>query len=211
MLRTCAAIMCAWTLLASPFVAAEGDWPAWRGPNWDGMARGDAPLRWSDTEGVAWKATIPGKGHSSPVVWGDRIFLTTAVPTGSPSADRRGSLTGHRFMVLAYERKTGRLLWERVARTTTPHQPHHQQYGSFASNSSVTDRRHLIAFKSSPVGANGKLYLASENDDVIVVKMGRTFELLATNTLKDQVFIATPAIVDGEIYLRSQNTLFCIR
>jgi len=66
-------------------------------------------------------------------------------------------------------------------------------------------------FKSSPVGANGKLYLASENDDVIVVKMGRTFEVLATNTLKDQVFIATPAIVDGEIYLRGENTLFCIR
>jgi outer membrane protein assembly factor BamB len=66
-------------------------------------------------------------------------------------------------------------------------------------------------FKSSLVGANGKLYLASENDDVIVVKMGRTFEVLATNTLHDQVFIATPAIVEGEIYLRGQNTLFCIR
>ena len=61
------------------------------------------------------------------------------------------------------------------------------------------------------MGANGKLYLASENDDVIVVKMGPTFEVLATNTLQDQVFIATPAIVDGEIYLRGQNTLFCIR
>jgi outer membrane protein assembly factor BamB len=67
------------------------------------------------------------------------------------------------------------------------------------------------SFKSSLVGANGKLYLASENDDVIVVKMGPTFEVLATNTLQDQVFIATPAIVDGEIYRRGQNTLFCIR
>ncbi len=66
-------------------------------------------------------------------------------------------------------------------------------------------------FKSSLVGANGKLYLASENDDVIVVRMGWTFEVLATNTLQDQVFIATPAIVDGKIYLRGQNTLFCIR
>ena len=80
------------------------------------MARGDAPLRWSDTERVAWKATVPGKGHSSPVVWGDRIFLTTAVPTGSPSGDRHAARsTEHRFMVLAYDRRTGRLLWERVA------------------------------------------------------------------------------------------------
>src|SRR5688500_18117998 len=137
MLRTCAAIICAVTFLASAAAAAEGDWPAWRGPNWDGMARGDAPLQWSDTERVAWKAMVPGKGHSSPVVWGDRLFLTTAVPTAT-GGNRPGSLTEHRFMVLAYERKTGRLLWERVARTATPHQPHHQQYGSFASNSPIT-------------------------------------------------------------------------
>ena len=67
------------------------------------------------------------------------------------------------------------------------------------------------SFKSSPVGANGKLYLASESEDVIVVRMGEKFEVLATNTLKDQTYIASPAVLDGEIYLRSQNTLFCIR
>jgi hypothetical protein len=55
------------------------------------------------------------------------------------------------------------------------------------------------------------LYLASENDDVIVARLGEKFEVLATNTLKDQMFIGTPAILDGEIYLRGQNTLFCIR
>jgi outer membrane protein assembly factor BamB len=66
------------------------------------------------------------------------------------------------------------------------------------------------SFKSSPVGVNGKLYLASENEDVIVLRMGEKFEVLATNTLADQMFIATPAIVDGEIFLRGQNKLFCI-
>jgi outer membrane protein assembly factor BamB len=66
-------------------------------------------------------------------------------------------------------------------------------------------------FKASPVGAAGKLYLASEQGDVIVVKMGENFEVLATNTIEDQVFIASPAILDGEIYLRGQNALFCIR
>jgi outer membrane protein assembly factor BamB len=67
------------------------------------------------------------------------------------------------------------------------------------------------SFKSSPVAAGGKLYLATENDDVVVVRMGEKFEVLATNTLKDQTFIATPAILEGEIYLRGQNTLYCIR
>jgi outer membrane protein assembly factor BamB len=64
--------------------------------------------------------------------------------------------------------------------------------------------------KASPVGANGKLYLATEDGDVLVLKMGEKFEVLATNTLQDQVFIATPVIAGGEIYLRGQTTLFAI-
>jgi outer membrane protein assembly factor BamB len=64
--------------------------------------------------------------------------------------------------------------------------------------------------KASPIGANGKLYLATEDGDVVVVKMGEKFEILATNTLTDQIFIATPVIAAGELFLRSQNTLFCI-
>ena len=65
---------------ASP---ADGDWPRFRGPDNDGMARGDAPLHWSDTEHIKWKAEIPGRGHSSPVIWGDKVFVTTAIPTGT--------------------------------------------------------------------------------------------------------------------------------
>lgn len=407
-------------ILLQVVTLAAADWPHWRGPNHDGMARGDAPLHWSDTEHVAWKAEVPGRGLSSPVVSGDRVFVTTAVPTGPAVA---GALPEHRFMVLCFDRKTGKLLWEKVARVATPHQRHHAKYGSFASNSPVTDGTHVIAsfgsrgvyaytvkgdlvwqkdlgqlqmyndfgegawpaldgntvvlvwdhqgesflvaldkstgkeqwrtprqgrtnwsgayittvngrkqvivsasaeaagyeletgkllwkasglgqntipspiaadgmvfvmsgfrnpnlmairlgregdltgtdailwqnqrgnsysaspvlhegklyvltdsgmlsvfdaktgtphyqqqrlpkpynFKASPVGANGKLYLASEEGDVIVVRMGETFEVLSTNTLKDQVFISSPAIADGEIFLRGQNTLFCIR
>ena len=64
--------------------------------------------------------------------------------------------------------------------------------------------------KASLVAANGKLYVATEDGDVVVLKMGEKFEVLATNTLQDQVFIATPVIAGGEIYLRGQNTLFAI-
>jgi outer membrane protein assembly factor BamB len=66
-------------------------------------------------------------------------------------------------------------------------------------------------FKASPVGANGNLYLATEDSDVVVVKMGETFEVVATNRLEGQTFIGTPAIIDGEVYLRGQNTLFCVK
>jgi outer membrane protein assembly factor BamB len=431
-------------------------WPQWRGPFFNGMARGDAPTNWSDNSNIKWKVDIPGRGHSTPIIWGDRIFITTAIPTGKPAAEpqqspvsptppatnqtlgpgtqgerRRGRGPGgdqgpqleHKFDVLCLDRKTGKLLWQRTARVATPHEGYHRAYGSFASNSPVTDGRYVyVSFgsrgiycydfngkliwekdlnvqmrirlgfgegsapmlvgnrlihvfdqeadsfivaldkssgkelwqiprdersswstplavehngrtqivvsatnrvtsydpengkilwetgglgsnaipvpvyqnqtvyvmsghrdprlmaiklgkegdltgtdsivwshtrglaytaspvlhdnklyvvtdngmvsafnattgephyaqarlpkanniKASPVGANGKLYLATEDGDVVVLKMGEKFEVLATNTLTNQVFIATPVIAAGELYLRSQNKLFCI-
>ena len=426
------------------FAAGEGDWPYWRGPTADGMAVGDAPLHWSDTENVRWKTEIPGRGSSSPVIWGDRIFVTTAIKTEpdtkpepkpepkpaetpAPGAKFQLSTPGpqaeHKFDVLCLDRKTGKILWQQTAITAVPHEGYHPSYGSLASNSPVTDGKSVYAFfgsrgiycydlngkliwkkdfgvqmrmrmafgegmapvisgnrlilifdhegdsfmvvldkttgkeiwrvnrdeksnwaaplvvdyqgqkqivvsavnkvrsyefetgkvlwecaglgsntipqpvrqddlifamsghqkpnllairlgrqgdltgtdaivwsqtrgnsytpspviydnklyvltdngmvscynartgepyyhqtrlpkaynfKSSLVGANGKLYLASENEDVLVLKMGEKFEVLATNTMTDQIFIATPAIYGGEIFLRSQNRLYCI-
>ena len=427
---------CVLLIVVCPHLPAAdpGQWPKWRGPDDNGMARTDAPLHWSDTGNIKWKTTIPGRGHSSPVLWGDRIFLTTAVPAaGSANAAprQRGGSPGdsspqpeHKFEVICLDKKTGKVLWQRTARTAAPHEGFHQRYGSFASNSPVTDGKSVYAFfgsrgifcydlngkliwekdlgvkmrmrlgfgegtapvlagdtlilnfdqednsfivaldkndgkelwrtgrdepsawamplvvdhaggkqvvvsatnkvrsydlktgkviwecaglgvnaipapvrqddvvyvmtgfrepnlmairflgrtgdltgsdavlwkntrgnsytpspvlydnklytltdtgmlscynarsgapyyqmsrlpkpysfKSSPVGANGKLYMASEDGDVVVVRMGEKFEVLATNTMNDEFFVATPAIVDGEIFLRGQNTLYCI-
>ena len=450
------------SLLVQAQTAAH--WPQWRGPFFNGMARGDAPTKWNDTTNIKWKTEIPGKGHSTPAIWGDRIFLTTAIQIGKPAAaptsttqgnhtqggttqpqggtrqelpggqglgqgGQRGPggtavpLVEHRFDVLALDRKTGKILWQRTAKTGTPHEGYHRTYGSFASNSPVTDGKYVYAsfgsrgiyaydfdgklvwqkdlnvqmkmrlafgegaapllvgdrlflvfdheagsfivaldkrngkelwraerdepsswstplainhngrteivvsatrkvrsydpatgkvlwesaglgsnaipvpvsengmvyvmsghrdpklmaiklgrqgdltgsdaiawshtrgvpytaspvlyenklyvvtdsglvsafnattgeayyaqtrlpktynVKASLVGANGKLYLAMEDGDVLVMKMGEKFEVLATNHLTDQMFIATPVIAAGELYLRSQNTLFCI-
>src|SRR5580700_10051027 len=138
--------VCAFLLLAVAASAADGDWPHWRGPADDGMARGEAPLHWSDQEHIAWKAAVPGHGNSSPVLWGDRIFVTTAVPTAEGGGP---SLVEHKFEVLCFDRKTGKLLWEKVARVATPHQPAHPQYGSFASNSPITDGKYVFAFFGS--------------------------------------------------------------
>jgi outer membrane protein assembly factor BamB len=421
------------------FSQGNENWGYWRGPNSDGMAVGDAPLHWSDTQNVRWKVAVPGKGNSSPVVWENRIFVTTAIPTGTapkqesaakaaPSKQRGGLSTSgpqveHSFDLLCFERNTGKLLWQRTAKTAVPHEGYHPTYGSFASNSPVTDGKYVYAFfgsrgiycydmdgnlvwekdygvsmsmrmgfgegmapvlsgdrlilvfdhegdsfisvldkktgkevwrvsrdegsqwaaplvvdykgrkqiivngtnkvrsydfdsgdliwecgglgvnpipapvtqgdlvfvmtgyrdpnlmairlgrtgdltgsdaivwsqtrgnsytpspvlfdnklyvltdtgmvscynattgepyyhqtrlpktysfKASPVGVNGKLYLASENEDVVVIGMGEKFEVLATNTMTDQIFIATPAISRGDLFLRSQNTLYCI-
>ncbi len=420
-------------LLALPLPSLDAEqWGSWRGPNDDGMAESDAPSEWSDTQNVKWKTEIPGRGHSSPVVWGDRIFVTTAIPravaAAAPQGEGRGGggagpLVEHHFDLLCIDKNSGKLLWQKTATVATPHEGYHQQYGSFASNSPVTDGEHVFAFfgsrgiyaydfagnlvwkkdfgvqmkmhmafgegiaavlhdgtllltydqtgdsflvalnknngeelwrvsrdeisnwaaplvvehggrkqvvvaatrkvrsydfetgaliwetaglgmntipspvqqgdlvyvmsgfrdpnlmairldrtgdltgtdaivwsqtrgtsytpspvlhdgklyvltdrgmlscfdaatgapyyhqvrlpgphsfKASPVGAAGKLYLASEEGEVVVVKMGPEFEVIATNTLQDQMFIASPAIVGGEIFLRGQSTLFCI-
>jgi len=66
-------------------------------------------------------------------------------------------------------------------------------------------------FKASPVAVNGKLYLSAENGDVIVVKMGEAFEVIATNSFPDHTFIATPAVSGGSMYLRSDRAIFCVR
>jgi outer membrane protein assembly factor BamB len=397
------------------------------------MARGDVPLEWSETRNVAWKVSIPGRGHSSPVIWRNKLFITTAVPVrdveAAPSSGGRGAGGGaglgkeYSFRLLCFDRNTGKLIWDREAVKAVPHEGYHGRYGSFASNTPVTDGKHVVAFfgsrgvyvydldgklawqkkfapmemrlgfgegvapvldgnslylkfdqekgshlvvldkangkelwrvdrdevsswspplivthdgrkqvvvsasnkvrsydaatgkliwesaglgtnvipapvtldgmvivmsghrepnllairlgkqgdltgsdaivwkndrgnsytpspvlhdgklymltdngmlscfnartgevyyrqqrlpkpynfKASPVGVNGKLYLASEEGDVIVVKMGEKYEVLATNSMPDQMFIATPAVAEGSLYLRSQDTLYCIR
>jgi outer membrane protein assembly factor BamB len=410
-------------------VAADDDWPRWRGPLDNGIARGDAPVEWNESKNIAWKAAIPGRGHSSPVIWGDRIFLTTAVPTSpiqTPGGGRgpgggAGAGVEHKFVVMALDRNTGKILWEQTATVAAPHEGYHQRYGSFASNSPVTDGKRLYAFfgsrglyaytldgksvwkkefppmkvrlqfgegvptvlhgdrlllnfdqesdsylvaldksngkelwrvardeqsswsppfvvehagrkqvilaasnkvraydlasgkviwecgglgsnvipapvtqngvvyvmsghrnpnlmaiqlgrdgdltgtilwsnqrgnsytpspvladgklyfisdsgmlsclnaatgepyylqqrlpkpysfKASPVAVNGKLYLSTENGDIVVVKMGEKFEVLATNSMGDQMFIASPAVAGGSLYLRGPDTLYCVR
>lgn len=454
-----AALLAVTAAFAASTRSKPDDWAHWRGPEGTGVARGDAPLKWSSTENVAWKIAIPGKGHSSPVAWGDKIFVTTAVPIGpipaegaapppppppppSPDGAKKGPgkggfgkkgggmrpgglLVDHEFTVLAFSRKDGKLLWKQVAVVEKPHEGYHARYGSYASNSPVTDGKRLYVsfgsrgiycydlngkllwkreapfkmkmrlqfgegspitlegdtlllnfdehggnsmiwaidaangkdrwrtprdeisswsapfvvkhegrkqviltgekrirsydfktgkliwecgglganpipmpvtidgmvlvmsgyvnpnllaiklgrdgdltgtdaivwtnqrgnsytpspvladgklymltdsgmvscldaktgkphyaqqrlpksynFKSSPVAVNGKLYMASENEDVVVVKMGEQFEVLATNTMTDESFIATPAVVGGDLYLRSEKNLYCIR
>jgi outer membrane protein assembly factor BamB len=130
-------------------------WPSWRGPLGTGVApRADPPLTWSETENVRWKVALPGKGHSSPVVWSDRVFVTVAVPHGDPIVPRVAPIEGEhdnapadrrqRLVVLALRRQDGSLAWEREVARRLPHETTHVS-GSFASHSPVTDGRRVFA------------------------------------------------------------------
>jgi outer membrane protein assembly factor BamB len=167
-----------------------------------GMASGDAPLRWSDTDSIVWKVPVPGRGHSTPVIAGDRLFLTTAVPTGRASASAgRGRGGGgnadagleHRFEVLAIDRASGRTVWQRTATTATPHEGYHRSYGSFASNSPVTDGKRIYAF----FGSRG-LFVYSLDGDLLWQNLRHRLQHLLLNCtlpfaeLSEPRAVATP-------------------
>jgi outer membrane protein assembly factor BamB len=136
--------------------AAERFWPQWRGPYASGVSRSaNPPTEWSETKNVRWKVEIPGRGSSSPVVWGDRMFVLTAVPIGLDGAASHAPRGGirprdrHRFVVLAIDRRTGKTVWERTAREEQPHEASHQDNGTYASSSAITDGQRVYAWFES--------------------------------------------------------------
>lgn len=113
-------------------VTAESNWPRWRGPQQDGhTTESGFPKKW-DKSSVAWKKDLPGDGQSVPIIWGDRIFMTTALNRG---AER---------IVLCLERKSGEIVWQKSVWKGTP-EPSHTMNG-WASSSCVTDGEHVWAF-----------------------------------------------------------------
>ena len=144
-----------------PRLSAQGPdpdryWGQWRGPLASGVSpTATPPLEWSETKNVRWKVEIPGRGFSSPVVWGDRIFVTTAVPVsigGDAQHEPRGGVRppgAYKFVVMAIDRRTGRTIWERVAREQEPHEAAHFENGTWASGSPVTDGRTVYAYFES--------------------------------------------------------------
>ncbi len=142
---------------------SEAGWPQWRGPLATGVApAANPPVEWSETEQVRWKVAIPGHGSASPVVWGDHVFVLTAIPDGEgdrggPGIFARlrnrimgavGSSDSLRFVVMAIDRRDGSVVWERTAATQQPHEGRHQT-GSWASASAVTDGEVVCAFFGS--------------------------------------------------------------
>lgn len=152
------------------------DWPQWRGPLATGEAPGaDPPMRWSETENVRWKVELPGRGHSTPIVWRDRVFVTAAIGTGEAEqpARRAGAhdnLTTTRrqqFVVLALDRADGSEIWRRAVGEAMPHEGGHYT-GSYASASPVTDGEHLFAF----FGSNGLYALDLDGKVVWQIDLG---------------------------------------
>ncbi|MGI8602470.1 MAG: PQQ-binding-like beta-propeller repeat protein [Verrucomicrobiales bacterium] len=150
-----------WLLLASAAFSAEqssdGNWPSFRGPHASGVAEGGSPpLHWDVKGGrnILWKTKIPGLGHSSPVIWGERIYLTTAV-NASDAAELKVGLYGdiepaddngpQQWKVICLDRASGAILWNVTAHTGPPRVKRHTK-ASHANSTPATDGKRVIAF-----------------------------------------------------------------
>lgn len=124
-------------IVTGVFARAE-EWPQWRGPRLDGTSlESNIPTHWSAAENIKWKAAIPGKGHSSPIVWGDRVFVTTCL---EDQQDR---------MLICVDRETGKLLWHKEMLKSVLE--HKNKLNSYASATPATDGKHVwVAFFQIP-------------------------------------------------------------
>ncbi len=140
--------------LYTTITSAVDNWPQFRGPDGSGVVTGktELPDTWSVTENVAWKTDIAGRGWSSPVVWGNRVFVTTVVNLSESEAPKKGLYFGgnrpeppqsvHQWIVVCLELETGKEIWKKTLHEASPLTPIHVK-NSFASETPVTDGEHL--------------------------------------------------------------------
>lgn len=170
-MKKVAVLMGFFLVFSSLFFAAgkssdfEKYWHQWRGPFMTGVSPdGDPPLEWGETKNVKWKIAIPGKGHATPVIWGDQIFILTAIETDKdtkpvveesepPQKGRRGMPVNrttkiHKFVIFALNRHDGKILWRHTVKEEAPQEGTHEM-GSWASHSPVTDGEHVYAYFGS--------------------------------------------------------------
>ena len=152
-------------LLSNPLSVYSGEgggvhWPSFRGPNAGGVAEGfSTPTTWNVEKGedLKWKTPIPGLAHSSPIVWGDRLFVTSAV-TEEKDPQLRVGLYGditpvandpeHRWLVYCLDKRTGKPLWEKEACRGVPKVKRHTK-ATHANATPATDGKHVVAFFGS--------------------------------------------------------------
>ena len=190
---------------ARPALADDGNWPAFRGPAARGVALGAGlPDRWSATENVAWKTDLAGRGWSSPVVWGDKIFLTTCESTGEVEEAKKGLYFGgdraepsdanHRWKVLCLDLESGSIRWEKTVHEGKPTQPIHVK-GSYAAETPVVDGDRLWCL----FGNVGLFCLDHDGN-----QQWRR-ELPSHAMRNGWGTAASPALHDGRIYLVDDN------
>jgi outer membrane protein assembly factor BamB len=219
MLRT--PLACTLTLtLAIVATASAQNWPSFRGPDASGIgADGTPPITWDTATGrnVAWSTPIPGLGHSSPIVWGDRVFVTSAVTLPGPAAAGRAptgadddvalheqrlvaSSAPQAWRLYCLDRRTGRILWERTAHEGVPKVKRHAK-ASQASATPATDGVHVVAM----MGSEG-LYAYTMDGELLWAKdLGRLDVGFVDDHDVEWGPASSPVIDDGRVIVQNDR------
>jgi len=146
--------------------SGTSNWPQWRGPDGQGVSNEkNLPFEWNETKNVLWRTAIPGRGFSSPIVWNDKVFLTTSIEGEHAPAEHKPpkhmvgntefthpDWTGvdklHSFKTLCLERDTGKILWERTSYEGTVYDYRHKR-GNYAAPTAVTDGKYVYVYFGS--------------------------------------------------------------
>lgn len=239
-LQTTLAALPAATLASPTTSATEQNWPAFRGPGGRGVADGFATsLNWNadpadKPSSVLWRAEVPGLGHSSPIVWGNRIFVATAVRLSGKAplkigyygnSDAADDNDEQRWMILCFDKKSGRQLWERTLRSAKPAVSRHTK-ATHANTTISTDGKRLVACFGSEglycLDLNGKLLWRKDLGVINVSKYGIGWGFGSSPALhKDRIvlqcddpskpFIAAFSVADGKELWRVARTGDCER
>lgn len=185
--------------------AGEGDWPRFRGAEARGVVEHAVlPDTWSATEHIAWQREIPGRGWSSPVTWGNRVVLTTAVSAGEVAEARKGLYFGgnrseapddeHVWLAICLDTKTGEPAWERELHRGVPEWPLHIK-NTYASETPVTDGERIYVYFG-----NVGLYCLDFNGEVLWERHWPTIE-----TRFNWGTAASPVLHEDRLYVVNDN------
>jgi outer membrane protein assembly factor BamB len=196
----------------------QSQWPAWRGPLANGVSpQGDPPTKWSESENIKWKVAIPGEGSSTPIIWGDRIFLLTAIKTDKVTADVPDEADQpnrpfgikfpknfYQFTVLCLDRALGKTLWQKTATERVPHEGVHPD-NDYASSSPVTDGKRLFV----NFGSNGVYAYDLDGKDLWSKEFGKlttrnSFGEGSSSALHGNILVTT-FDQDGPSFIVAQN------
>ena len=187
-------------------VSAEENWPRFRGPGGRAVAADHPklPTTWNQTENVAWVSEVPGWGWASPVVWGDKVFVSTVVADQDARQPSKGLYLGegvrepsqgiHHWLVLCYDLKMGRELWRHEAHAGRPQVPRHPK-STYAAETPATDGKRLYVL----FGDLG-LYCYSLDGALL---WSRSIE--PKKTAADYGAAASPVVHDGQVFVVYDN------
>ena len=195
----------------APQAPSDHSWPSYHGPHGRGYADGFAtPVEWDvkGGENIAWSTPIQGLSHSAPVIWGDRVYLTTAVKDGA--AELRVGLYGdigsveddseHQFRLLCLDRRSGAALWSRVAWEGVPAVKRHPK-GSHAASTPATDGKHVAVF----FGSEGLHVFDADGERLWEKSFGVLDSGFFRMPSAQWGWASSPVIYDGRVYVQADH------